>query len=265
MQVGLERGLVPPETLRSFIELDSHPLLAAAANRYQGVRERLLADPRFLQRLFIEEAISITTSLIAQYERRRERFWSEIEYVATDIVRGAVVDFFTVWLPAPTLSFSSQDNNNNKPAPFGLGKGVMLGQEAGVLSGLPGWMGMLSNLPDNAFQRAGPGQSWGVEERVAAVILGGMKLFGVGFVSSIGTVGVTNGLMALSKRLKEGGGGGEAAAAAAAAGDAASAVGGGEVKRSPVVKTALVYASFLGTSANLRYQVSNSRGLGTVK
>jgi len=76
----------------------------------QGLRERWLADPRFLQRLGIEETISITTTLIAQYERRGSRFWSEIEYVITDTVRGAVVDFFTVWLPAPTLSFRSLDS-----------------------------------------------------------------------------------------------------------------------------------------------------------
>lgn len=75
----------------------------------QGLRERWLADPRFLQRLAIEETISITTTLIAQYERRGDRFWKEIEYVITDSVRGAVVDFFTVWLPAPTLSFRTLD------------------------------------------------------------------------------------------------------------------------------------------------------------
>lgn len=62
-----------------------------------------------MQRLAIEETISITTTLIAQYERRGDRFWKEIEYVITDSVRGAVVDFFTVWLPAPTLSFRTLD------------------------------------------------------------------------------------------------------------------------------------------------------------
>jgi hypothetical protein len=76
----------------------------------QGLRERWLADPRFLQRLGIEETISITTTLIAQYERRGTRFWSEIEYVITDTVRAVAVDFFTVWLPAPTLSFRSLDS-----------------------------------------------------------------------------------------------------------------------------------------------------------
>jgi hypothetical protein len=110
MQAGLERGLVSPKVLQSFFELDKHPYIAELSLHFQGLRERWLADPRFLQRLGIEETISITTTLIAQYERRGSRFWSEIEYVITDTVRGAVVDFFTVWLPAPTLSFRSLDS-----------------------------------------------------------------------------------------------------------------------------------------------------------
>lgn len=36
-----------------------------------------LADPRFLQRLGIEEAISISTTLAAQYQKRGTKFWSE--------------------------------------------------------------------------------------------------------------------------------------------------------------------------------------------
>lgn len=74
----------------------------------QGFRERLLADPKFLNRLAIEEAISITTTLIAQYERRKENFFEELDYVITDSLRGVVVDFFTVWLPARPLYHSSQ-------------------------------------------------------------------------------------------------------------------------------------------------------------
>lgn len=66
-----------------------------------------MADPKFLHRLAIEEAISITTTLLAQYERRKENFFEELDYVITDTVRGTVVDFFTVWLPAPTISFVS--------------------------------------------------------------------------------------------------------------------------------------------------------------
>ncbi|CAK9202666.1 unnamed protein product [Sphagnum troendelagicum] len=218
IQAGLERGLVSPKVLQSFFELDKHPYFAQLSRHFQGLRERWLADPRFLQRLGIEETISITTTLIAQYERRGSRFWSEIEYVITDTVRGAVVDFFTVWLPAPTLSFRSLDS-------------PVTGSSA-----LDGLRGLLESLPDNAFQRARLGENFDLSTRLWAVVVGGLKLFGVGFVSSIGTLSVSNGIWAIRKVLKP---------------DINQKP---TTKRSPVIKTALVYGSFLGLSANLRYQ-----------
>lgn len=93
--------------------------------------------------------------------------------------RGAVVDFFTVWLPAPTLSFTPVDE-------FGA-------------SGFPT---LFSGLPENAFQRGSLGRHWGVRERALAVLLGGAKLFLVGAVSSVGTVAVTNGVKGLQERLR---------------------------------------------------------------
>ena len=186
----------------------------------QGFRERWLADPRFLQRLGIEEAISVTTTLIAQYERRKGRFFQELDYVITDTVRGAVVDFFTVWLPAPTLSFRSTDTQSSA---------------SGVLEGLKG---LLGSLPDNAFQRVRGGNNWDTQARILAVVVGGMKLFSVGFIASIGTVTFTNVALSLKQRLNP-----------------PTVAITKQNKRSPILKTALVYASFLGTSANLRYQV----------
>lgn len=177
-----------------------------------------MADPKFLHRLAIEEAISITTTLLAQYERRKENFFEEIDYVLTDTVRGSVVDFFTVWLPAPTLSFLPYEET-------GVGNIDML-------------KGFLGSIPDNAFQTSIPGKHWNLTHRVASVLVGGMKLFGVGFISSIGAVASSNTLYAVRKYLNP------------------ALVGKVRQKRSPILKTALVYACFLGVSANLRYQVS---------
>lgn len=183
----------------------------------QGFRERLLADPKFLHRLAIEEAISITTTLLAQYEKRKENFFEELDYVMTDTVRGIVVDFFTVWLPAPTVSFISYDETN-------------IPDNHDLLKGLFG------TVPDNAFQKNLAGQNWNLTQRVASVFIGGLKLASVGFISSIGAVAASNVLYAIRRYLIPG-------------------LGGSNKRRSPIFKTAVVYASFLGTSANLRYQV----------
>jgi hypothetical protein len=186
----------------------------------QGFRERLLADPKFLHRLAIEEAISITTTLLAQYERRKENFFEELDYVITDTVRGSVVDFFTVWLPAPTLSFLSYTNEINVP------------------DSMDAFQGLLVSIPDNAFQKTPAGKDWNLSHRVASVLFGGVKLASVGFISSIGAVGASNVLYAIRRFLNP------------------ALVAYQRNKRSPMLKTAVVYGCFLGTSANLRYQVN---------
>lgn len=185
----------------------------------QGFRERLLADPKFLHRLAIEESISITTTLIAQYTRRKENFFEELDYVITDTVRGIVVDFFTVWLPAPTLSFLSSSNDVNVPESMGALKGF------------------LDSIPDNAFQKNLAGKDWNWSHRVASVLVGGLKLGSVGIISSIGAEAFSNILYAIRRLLNP------------------SLVDDQLNRRSPIFKTAAVYGSFLATSANLRYQV----------
>lgn len=188
----------------------------------QGFRERLLADPKFLNRLAIEESISITTTLLAQYEKRKENCFEELDYVITDTVRGIVVDFFTVWLPAPTNSFLSVADNVDAPESIGALKDL------------------LGSIPDNAFQKSLVGKDWNVSHRVASVLVGGLKLAGVGFISSIGAVASSNILYAVRKALNP------------------TFITVQKNKRSPILKTALVYSSFLGTSANLRYQVTST-------
>nr|XP_016455921.1 PREDICTED: protein RETICULATA-RELATED 5, chloroplastic-like [Nicotiana tabacum] len=219
LQNGLDRGLVSPEVLQNFFDLEQYPFISELTHRFQGFRERLLADPKFLHRLAIEESISITTTLLAQYEKRRENFFEELDYVITDTARGIVVDFFTVWLPAPTISFLPVADDVDAP------------------KSVEALKGLLGSIPDNAFQKNLAGKDWNMSHRVASVLVGGLKLTGVGFVSSIGAVASSNILYAIRKALNP------------------TFTTIQKSKRSPILKTALVYSSFLGTSANLRYQV----------
>ncbi|KAG2324939.1 hypothetical protein Bca52824_007667 [Brassica carinata] len=219
IQNGLDLGLVSPEVLQNLFDLEQYPLISELAQRFQGFRERLLADPKFLNRLAIEEAISITTTLLAQYEKRKENFFEELDYVITDTVRGSVVDFFTVWLPAPTLSFLSYADETTAP------------------DSIEALRGLLGSIPDNAFQKSLAGREWNLNLRVAAVIVGGLKLAGVGVVSSFAAVGASNALNGVRKVIKP------------------ELVVAQKPKRSPLLKTAMVYGGFLGTSANLRYQI----------
>ncbi|KAL4275754.1 hypothetical protein HN51_058583 [Arachis hypogaea] len=219
LQKGIDLGLVSPEVLQNFFDIEKYPLISELTHRFQGFRERLLADPKFLHRLAIEEAISITTTLIAQYEKRKENFFQELDYVITDTVRGSIVDFFTVWLPAPTLSFLSYADEANAP------------------ENINSLIGLLGSIPDNAFQKNPAGINWNLNHRIASVVFGGLKLAGVGFISSIGAVASSNSLYAIRKLLNP------------------AVVTQQQIVRSPILKTAVVYSLFLGISSNLRYQV----------
>lgn len=218
LQKGLDLGVVSPEILQNFFDLEKYPVMTELIHRFQGFRERLLADPKFLQRLAIEEAISISTTLLAQYERRKGRFFEEIDYVLTDTIRGSVVDFFTVWLPAPTISVLQYADDGS-------------GQSLEFVKGL------LGSLPDNAFQKNILGQDWSIKRRIAAVLVGGLKLAIVGFISSVGA-GVSSDLVYAARGIVK----------------PSENVETGR-KRAPIWKSAAVYSCFLGTSANLRYQI----------
>ncbi|KAJ4751031.1 hypothetical protein LUZ62_085436 [Rhynchospora pubera] len=219
IQKGLDLGVVSPEILQNFFDLEKYPVISELTHRFQGFRERLLADPKFLHRLAIEEAISITTTLLAQYEKRKGRFWEEIDYVLTDTIRGSVVDFFTVWLPAPTISFLSYANDSSPIENLELLKGL------------------IGSFPDNAFQKSAVGTDWNLTQRVASVLVGGMKLAGVGIISSFGAGMASDALYGVRRFLNP-------------------SIASRDVRRrTPIFKSAAVYGCFLGTSANLRYQV----------
>lgn len=127
--------------------------------------------------------------------------------------------FFTVWLPAPTLSF------------------ISIADTLDTTDSVEALKGILGSIPDNAFQKNIAGKDWNVTHRVASVLFGGLKLASVGFISSIGAVAASNILYTVRKLLNP------------------ALATTQRTKRSPILKTAVVYSCFLGVSANLRYQV----------
>ncbi|KAL3611302.1 hypothetical protein D5086_002322 [Populus alba] len=75
----------------------------------------------------------------AEYERRGENFFNELEVVFADVVMAIIADFMLVFLPAPTVSLRSPPAGNAGPiAQF------------------------FHNCPDNAFQLALAGTSYSI-------------------------------------------------------------------------------------------------------
>lgn len=62
---------------------------------------RLMADPAFVQKLAIEEALTIGSSLAWEWQQRRERFVRELDFVAINTLSLAGATAALVWLMSP--------------------------------------------------------------------------------------------------------------------------------------------------------------------
>ncbi|KAG9136280.1 hypothetical protein Leryth_003861 [Lithospermum erythrorhizon] len=161
-------GRIPGSILLKYFDLEKSALLAWLL-KFGGFRERLLADDLFLAKLAMECGVGMFTKTLAEYERRRENFFNELEVVFADVVMAVIADFMLVYLPAPTVSLR---------APLALNAG--------------GIAKFFHHCPDNAFQVSLPGTSYSFLQRLGAILRNGTKLFAVGTASSLVGTSVTN-------------------------------------------------------------------------
>ncbi|CAI5458629.1 unnamed protein product [Closterium sp. Yama58-4] len=185
--------------------------------RVSGFQERLLADDLFFLKVFFECGVGMFTKTLAEYDRRKENFMKEINFVIADIVMALFADFMLVYLPAPTIALRAPAIiKGNKIASF------------------------FARCPDNAFQMALGGAKYSLLQRVGCVVRNGGKLMAVGTVSSLIGTGVTNALVAAGKKKE------------AAATGKEVVKGEGEL---PLVATSVAYGAYMAVSSNLRYQI----------
>ena len=62
---------------------------------------RLMADPAFVQKLAVEEVLTIGSSLLWEVRQRRERFTKELDFVAINTLSLAAATGALVWLMSP--------------------------------------------------------------------------------------------------------------------------------------------------------------------
>ncbi|KAK9999998.1 hypothetical protein SO802_019601 [Lithocarpus litseifolius] len=179
LAAAIEAGRVPGAVVSRFLELEKSPVLRWLM-QFGGFKERLLADDLFLAKVFMECGVGMFTKTAAEYERRRENFFNELEIVFADVVMAILADFMLVFLPAPTVSL--------RPP---------LATSAGTIAKF------FHNCPDNAFQVALAGTSYSFLQRLGAVVRNGTKLFAVGTASSLVGTAVTNALINARKAVNK--------------------------------------------------------------
>ncbi|KAK9848846.1 hypothetical protein WJX84_001462 [Apatococcus fuscideae] len=177
MQGALQTGELPLHVLRRYLDLQNTWL--GPLSQIRGFRERLLADPNFHVKVGIEVGIGICTKSSAEFGKRGELFWVELDFVLANVIMALIADFMLVWLPAPTIAF--------RPTGDGSKNAVM---------------SFFDSCPDNAFQRVPEGHApYSIAQRGGAVARNGLKLLAVGFAASLLGVGITNVLVGFRQFL----------------------------------------------------------------
>ncbi|CAA3028392.1 RETICULATA-RELATED 4, chloroplastic-like [Olea europaea subsp. europaea] len=178
LKAAIEDGRIPGSIVIRYFELEKSAFISWLM-KFGGFKERMLADDLFLAKVAMECGVGVFTKTAAEYERRKENFFNELEIVFADVVMAIIADFMLVYLPAPTVAL--------RP-PIA----VNAGRIAKFFHG----------CPDNAFQVALPGISYSLLQRLGAIVRNGTKLFAVGTTSSlVGTV-VTNTLINARKAVE---------------------------------------------------------------
>lgn len=177
LKAAIEDGRIPGSIVLKYFDLERSGFMSWLM-KFGGFKERLLADDLFLAKVGMECGVGIFTKTAAEYQRRKENFFNELEIVFADVVMAIIADFMLVYLPAPTVSL--------RP-PLALNAGRLTK--------------FFYSCPDNAFQIAWTGTSFSLLQRLGAIIRNGAKLFAVGTTSSlVGTV-VTNALINARKAV----------------------------------------------------------------
>ncbi|KAJ7964075.1 protein RETICULATA-RELATED 4, chloroplastic-like [Quillaja saponaria] len=179
LAAAIQAGRIPASVVSRFLELEKSAFFRWLL-QFGGFKERLLADDLFLAKVGIECGVGIFTKTAAEYDRRRENFFNELEIVFADVVMAILADFMLVYLPAPTVSL--------RPP---------LATSAGSIAKF------FYNCPDNAFQVALAGTSYSLLERIGAIVRNGAKLFAVGTASSLVGTAVTNALINAKKAVNK--------------------------------------------------------------
>ncbi|KAF7153966.1 hypothetical protein RHSIM_Rhsim01G0192300 [Rhododendron simsii] len=177
LAAAIEAGKVPRSVVSRFFELEKSAFFRWLL-QFAGFKERLLADDLFLTKVFIECGIGVFTKTAAEYTKRKENFFNELEIVMANLVMAIVADFMLVFLPAPTVSL--------RP-PISVNAGLMAK--------------FFYGCPENAFQVALAGTSYSFLQRIGAIVRNGGKLLGVGTVSSLIGTSVVNALINVKKAV----------------------------------------------------------------
>jgi hypothetical protein len=179
LRMAAQMGLFSSTALVRFLSTDARPNLTRAIARtsptvQKEIFGRLMADPAFPQKIFLEQAITMFASLSYEATVRGDRFVKELDLVMANTLTLMAANAAVVWMVSPSRA---------APAP-----------------GKMAWQVALNNLPNNVFQGETPMRSYTSSARVASFLWKSAELSGIGMIAGATQAALSNALVALHKR-----------------------------------------------------------------
>eukprot|EP00270_Netrium_digitus_P021501 TRINITY_DN9212_c0_g1_i1.p1 TRINITY_DN9212_c0_g1~~TRINITY_DN9212_c0_g1_i1.p1 ORF type:complete len:486 (-),score=81.16 TRINITY_DN9212_c0_g1_i1:163-1620(-) len=220
---------IPSLLLERYLAQQAAPWpLGWAIRMSRGLRDRMLADPSFLFKVFTEVAIDSCCATFAEVQKRGKDFWKEFDLYVSDLAVGLLMDVALVSMLAPTARFGA----GRRAAVAGV-KGAGVGRRMKEA---------LAALPNNIFEVPMPGQSYSVGQRVATYFVKGLSYGATGFTAGLIGQSLTNSIITLKRSWRR---------KNRKLGDEEEE----EVKMPNFLSSAVLWGGFMGVSSNTRYQV----------
>jgi len=174
---ALKAKIVRPEMMEIYLKSVNGPL-GWFVHNVKSYRDRVLCDKDFLFKLMVQEIVGNGTQLAGEIVMRGKDIWEELEYVASDLIVGTVVEAAFVWILTPCIPFPQlMSPASNK------------------------FTQMLRDLPANMFESNTALRTYTVPQRIGSFFNVAAQYFAVGVLCGIvGTI-ITYGLIEARKKL----------------------------------------------------------------
>ena len=151
--------------------------------RWPMLRNRVLCDPEFMFKLWVQEWVGNGTQLVGELLVRGREIVDELEYVLADLVVGTVVEASFVVLLAPAMPFLRRPPSA-APATRGAGS---------VLEAYRRWS---LSLPANAFEASIPPERvYSLASRFITVLNASAQYFAIGVACGLVGTALTYGML----------------------------------------------------------------------
>lgn len=177
VRAGLLSGLVTKQALQRYKSALANPFMKLALT-IPAFRTRFLADSAFVFKLLVQEVVGNGTALASEIAVRGKDIVHELEYVASDLIVGTVIEAAFVWVLAPTVRVP--------PA------------NTGAITRY------IASLPSHMFQPSTLLRSFSMSQRVAAFWYAAAQYAAMGFVGGVVGTAITYGIIEARKRLDNG-------------------------------------------------------------